>query len=658
MHKFNRVYIFSIIIFLLTTMMTINFAEDVETGVKHKLRIAGDINYPPFEFMSEGDSLTYRGYNVDVLHAIAIETGIEIEFVPLTWNEAKKALLQGEVDAIQGMIKTSSRESLFSFSDAYYMSKQVIFVSKDVNDISGIEDFKGRVIALQRGDVNDELMSSIRYAKIKLYEDQNSAIDALANGDVDIMLGNKSTGIYHIQRTNKSASIKIVGETVMSNEYCVAVKKGNQETLKLINEGIRAIKEKGTLKKINQKWFGETIESQKNWKSLVILSFIISVGLSLLLGLIFYVNKKLHYQVALRTSELTNSHEVIELKDAQKWHILNGISNGIIVFDKLGNVTLFNQKSRDIIENRIVVGMHWSKIELCRNLGLELFENALSLNTELRGSTSFVNSKFESLYIQYALTPVSYKANTLDELIFMVNDNTQEKIFHDVISQNERLSTLGKMSASIAHELRNPLTSIKQYIDIMPLKMDNPSFMKQAMSVLPSELDRLNGIVEGLLDYTKFAESKKENVSLIKVIKEISSLMKVDFLHRRVKLILEVDAIDIYVDSKQLKQVLINLVINALDALPIEGGVITIKGYAENSSSMIEVIDNGSGISANQLTKIFEPYYTTKATGYGMGLGISKQLVEENGGIITIESKITKGTCVKLEFGTKNKQTV
>ncbi len=653
MHRFKQFYISIIVLFLFTATITVSFAVNVETGGKHKLRIAGDINYPPFEFMSDGDTLTYRGYNVDVMHAIAIETGIEIEFVPLTWNEAKKALLEGKVDAIQGMIKTSSREYLYDFSDAYYMSKQVIFVSKDVNDISGIEDFKGRVIALQRGDANDELMSSIRYAKIRLYEDQNSAIDALAKGEVDVMLGNKSTGVYHIQRTHKSDLIKIVGETVMSNEYCVSVKKGNMETLKLINEGIHAIKEKGTLEKINKKWFGETIESQKNWKSLVILSFIVSVGLSLLLGLIFYVNKKLHHQVAIRTAELTNSNEVIELKDAQKWHILNGISNGIIVFDQLGKVTLFNQKSRDIVENCIVLGMHWSEIELCRTLGLELFDNALSLNTELRGNTSFVNSKLESLYIQYALTPVSYKTNTTDELIFMVNDNTQEKIFHDVLSQNEKLSTLGKMSASIAHELRNPLASIKQYIDIMPLKSDNVAFMKQAMSVLPSELDRLNGIVEGLLDYTKFAKSKKENISLMRVIKEISNLLKVEFLHRRVKLILEVDAVDIYIDAKQLKQILINLLINALDALPIEGGVIIIKGYAKNQNSVIEVLDNGSGIPANQLTKIFEPYYTTKPTGYGMGLGISKQLVEENDGIITVESKMNQGTCFKLEFSSK-----
>lgn len=636
-------------LFILICLSTsLVFAMGAES--KQKLRIAGDINYPPFEFMSEGDTNTYRGLNVDVMRAVSIETGIEVELIPLTWDEAKKALLEGRIDAIQGMIRTDSREVLYDFSEAYHMSAQVIFVKTEINDVSGIEDLKGRTVALQKGDVNDELMSSFKGVKLNFYEDQESALSAMLSGKADAVLGNRATGIYHLQRMKQSEAVKIVGETLSVNEYAVAVRNGDKETLAIINSGLKAVREKGTLKKINDKWFGETIEDQARWKPLLILALIISGCLALMLGLIFLINKRLQKEVELRTKELTQSNEVIELKDAQKSHILNSISNSIVVFDNHGKVALFNQVSRDIIDKNIDFGIHWSELEICRTLGLELFENALSTKNSFQGNASFVNESRGMIYIQYVLTPVVYQNDVENELIFMVNDNTQEKIFHDALHQNDKLSTLGKMSASIAHELRNPLNAIKQYIDLMPLRLENPSFMQQAMRVMPSELSRLNDIIDGLLDYSKFTQSKQEQISVKVLVDDLAMLMKVDFLHRRVKFFAEIEQHELFADPKQLKQILINLVVNALDAVADEGGVIQVKSYQLDGFIYLEVSDNGSGISKQNLERIFEPYYTTKATGYGMGLAISKQLVEENGGCIWIESQLGQGTTVKLKF--------
>lgn len=639
---------------LILLMLSVGFsgvAFGIEVESKHKLKIAGDINYPPFEFMSEGDTNTYRGLNVDVMRALSIEMGIEIELIPLTWNEAKSALLEGRIDAIQGMTRTDSREILYDFSDSYHMSAQVIFVKSEVNDITDIEDLRGRVVALQRGDVNDELMSSFKGVKLNFYEDQESALLALLNGQADAVLGNRATGIYHLQRMKEIEKVKIVGETLLVNEYAVAVKNGDQETLKIINEGIRAIKAKGTLKKINEKWFGESIESQTRWKSLLIIASIISGCLFFMLGLIFIVNKKLQQEVMLRTKELQNSAEVIALNDAQKWHILNSISNGLIVFDINGKVSLFNQMSRDIIDKEIESGKHWSEIALCCRLGLELFENAFLSMNEFQGNIALVSQNQGTMHVHYSITPFEYDNGMQKELILMVHDNTQEKIFHDALYQNDKLSTLGKMSASIAHELRNPLNAIKQYIDIMPIKLENPNFMKQAMKILPAELNRLNDIIEGLLDYSKFSDSKRELVSVKELVDDLAMLMKVDFLYRRVKFSVDIEQHQLFVDPKQLKQVLINLLVNALDAIPQEGGIIQIASYQKDQFIIIEVQDNGIGISEAHLEKIFEPYYTTKPTGYGMGLAISKQLVEENGGSMWVESVINQGTAVKLKFG-------
>lgn len=651
MNVLRRVVVVSIILFSIFGAITFAGSRPFENELgktDHKLVIAGDLNYPPFEFVSKDNPSNYRGLNVDVMRAISIEAGVEIELLPMTWADAKKALKDGDVDAIQGMIKTNSREVLYDFSEPYYISEQMIFVRTESKDITSLEDLKGKRIALQKGDINEEVINQFSGIQLLYYPDQESALQALISGEVVATLGNRATGIYHLQRLNLVKHVKIVGETLSVNEYCVAVKKGNTRTLEVINKGLRLVKEKGTLVKINHKWFGENIPDNTQWKTLLILVGILATGLFTILLFIFLVNKRLHEQIEWRTKELQNFTQMLEKKDAQKWHILNSISNGIVVFTKNGEVSMFNQMATQLIGEALEQGNSWCNLRLCQQIGIEVFQTAMDGNISYQGTSSYLSPANNTIYLKYDLTPISYTDNH-NELILLLSDNTQDKIFHDVIHQNDKLSSLGRMSASIAHELRNPLNAIKQYIDMMPKKLDQPKFMDQAMRILPSELVRLNKIIEGLLDYSKFTDSQKEVLYLKKVIDETVALLKVEFLQRRIRLISNASEEVIFADPKQLKQVLINLLINAVEALPEEGGKLEISVAATEADVKIHVMDNGSGIGPDSLKMVFEPYYTTKKTGYGMGLAITKQLVEENGGEIQICS-LGEGTEVIMTF--------
>ncbi len=647
----KRFTILSFILFLLLSCLSFGNSYglfDLEDNKNLKLVIAGDLNYPPFEFVSKENPSNYRGLNVDVMRAISIETGVEIELVPMTWADAIKALDSGKVDAIQGMIKTNSRENLYDFSNPYYISEQMIFVQTGNKDINSLEDLKGKKVALQKGDINEEVISQFDDIILKYYPDQESALSALASSEVVATLGNRATGIYHLQRLGIEKHIKIVGETLSVNEYCVAVQKGNKKTLEIINTGLELIKVKGTLTKINQKWFGEIITDNTKWKTLLILVGFFTMGLLAIVLFIIFVNKRLHRQIENRTRELQTFTHLIEQKDAQKWQILNNISNGIIVFNKNGEVSLFNQMARQLIGEHLSCGQSWWEIKLCQQLGIDIFENAVESHSAYQGTTTYLNSFDNTLHLKYDLTPVSYN-DSENELIFLLNDNTQDKIFHDVLHQNDKLSSMGRMSASIAHELRNPLNAIKQYINIMPRKLDQPKFMEQALRILPEELDRLNKIIDGLLDYSKFTDSQKEVLPLKKLIEDTIVLLKVDFLHRRVGFSTNASNEVIFADPKQMKQILINLLINAIEAFPETGGTLEVILHSAGNFVQMDVIDSGTGISKDVLKMVFEPYFTTKKTGYGMGLSITKQLVEENGGTIQINSS-PEGTIVSLIF--------
>lgn len=636
--------------FLLTWIsITAVFADGITLFQKDQLIIAGDENYPPFEFISETDG-SYRGLNVDVMHAIEDETGVEIILKPMTWESAKQALREGRVDAIQGMVRTDSRELLYDFSEAYHISSQVIFVRKDTHDISGVEDLRTRVVALQRGDVNQELVGNFKDVKLTFFADQQSALKALIEGEVDAVLGNKATGIYHLQRMREINEVKIVGETLSINEYGLAVKNGDTQTLAIVNAGIKAIKDKGTLKKINYKWFGESIEEQAKWRPLLVVAIFISTGLSILLGLIFWLNKRLQIEVSLRTAEVLKMTEFAEQNAKQKWHIINNISSALLVFDGTGHLILHNQMSKDLIDSRLENEKHWCQIEFCRQLGIEVLDTAMRTKSEQSGNMMMLTSAGQTKYIQYAVTPVIYEDKNDVEVILMVKDNTQEKMLLEIVHQNDKLSAIGRMSASIAHELRNPLNAMKMYIDLMPNRLENSSFMMQALKVLPSEIKRLNETIDGLLDYTKFTQSKRELICLEEVIEDVTTLLKVNLVQKRITLSTEVKATTLYADAKQIKQILLNLLLNAIDALKEEGGQILLKVKEKDNKVLFELKDNGSGILPEHLEKVFESNFTTKKNGYGIGLAISKQLVEENKGKIWIESQIGIGTCVFLEF--------
>lgn len=620
----------------------------------HKLVIAGDLNYPPFEFVSKDNLSNYRGLNVDVMRAISIEAGVEIELLPMTWDDARKALKEGKVDAIQGMIKTRSREIIYDFSEPYYISEQVIFVRTENKDITSLEDLKGKRIALQKGDMNEEVINQSSGIELLYFPDQESALRALISGEVSATLGNKATGIYHLQRLNLAEKVKTVGDTLSVNEYCVAVKKGNEKTLKIINKGLQLVKEKGTLVKINHKWFGESIPDNTQWKTLLILVGMLATGLLTIVLFVFLINKRLQEQIEWRTKELQNFTHILEKKDAQKWHILNNISNGIVVFNNDGEVGMFNQMAVQLIGIPLSLNDSWSDLKICQQIGIEVFQTALEGNMDYKGTFSYLSPANNTIYLKYDLTPITYSDHH-NELIFLLSDVTQDKIFHDVIHQNDKMSSLGRMSASIAHELRNPLNAIKQYVDLMPKKLDQPKFMEKAMSILPSELARLNKIIEGLLDYSKFTDSEKEVLVLKQIINETVALLKVEFLNRRVRFTSSSSEVLIFADPKQLKQILINLLINAIEALPEEGGEIDVTVDSTPAEVHLYVKDSGSGISPEALKMVFEPYYTTKKTGYGMGLAITKQLVEENNGTVEIISSAV-GTTVKLSFPKYNAQ--
>jgi len=218
------------------------------------------------------------------------------------------------------------------------------------------------------------------------------------------------------------------------------------------------------------------------------------------------------------------------------------------------------------------------------------------------------------------------------------------------------MASVGKLSAGVAHEIGNPLSIIIGYLEFLSRSSNLNEQERESLKRAEEETRRINQIIKELLDYSRPLSQTYEPVDINQVIDETLNLVKFQkgFDRIQTELKLEDSLPPVMGNRNQIKQVLINLLLNARDAMP-EGGILTIRTTKENQHIQIEVIDSGVGISEQNLKKIFDPFFTTKEPGKGIGLGlsISLKLVETMGGKIEVESKPGQGSTFRLKLKTK-----
>lgn len=224
----------------------------------------------------------------------------------------------------------------------------------------------------------------------------------------------------------------------------------------------------------------------------------------------------------------------------------------------------------------------------------------------------------------------------------------------------DRLATLGELSAGAAHEIRNPLTSIRSSIQFLKRKLNDQADKEMADDLI-SEVDRINDIIEGMLTFAKPQPLKKENTQLKTILFQTVQLISNTARKKGIDLSLNYRSTreDLFADPSQLKQLFLNIIMNAMQAIETVSGKIEINVMLSAAvqrsvqSYLIEIIDNGKGISSENLEKIFDPFYTTKSEGTGLGLSISYAIINQHGGDIEFFSQPGEGTKVKIRIPLK-----
>lgn len=230
----------------------------------------------------------------------------------------------------------------------------------------------------------------------------------------------------------------------------------------------------------------------------------------------------------------------------------------------------------------------------------------------------------------------------------LVREN--ERLRREII-QTERLGAIATLATGMAHEIKNPLASIKTFAEYMPRRLHDAEFLEKFARIVPQEVTRINALVQRMLEFAKPKPPEREPVRLGRLVDETAELLHQQFVAKRVTLARAYSQDDIVmVDPAQMKQVLLNIFLNSLEAMEKPGGCITVATVSENGHLHVVIADTGPGIEPQDLPRVFDPFFTRKPLGTGLGLSVVHSILAEHGGRIRLDSQRGRGTTVYLEL--------
>lgn len=241
------------------------------------------------------------------------------------------------------------------------------------------------------------------------------------------------------------------------------------------------------------------------------------------------------------------------------------------------------------------------------------------------------------------------------ERMVLLRDRTRLKTLEDDLAEAKRLAAIGSLAAGVAHEIRNPLSSLRGFAQLFATKLKGQEPLASYAATMVQEADRLNRVVTDLLFLARPRDLAPSEVDLARMAESLRGLLRFDLEHKAVTPGLDLQASTVYADEDALKQCLLNLLVNALDALPETGGELVVASRrsdpAEGAPGVwISVADNGSGMDDSVREKAFEPFFTDKRQGTGLGLAIVQGIMRGHRGRALIESKPGQGTTLRLFF--------
>jgi two-component system sensor histidine kinase HydH len=323
---------------------------------------------------------------------------------------------------------------------------------------------------------------------------------------------------------------------------------------------------------------------------------------------------------------------------------------GLIAFDESGHIAICNEKAGAILDVvcRDAIGKQADSIlpAPLQQILNELSQHSGLMEKDLQISSGQSDSKTLEV-VAAGLTDNGAAAGR----IMLFRDVTVIRQLEKEVAKNRHLNSLGSLAAGVAHEIRNPLSSIKGFAVYFKERLSGNTEDEQTADIMIAEVERLNRVISQLIEFARPLELKLERIQFPDLINHAVALISTEAQKKQIEVTVDIaqDLPDLEADPDKIKQVLLNILLNSLAAMNKEGKI-SINVMPQKNNIAVIISDTGAGIEQTDLPRIYDPYFTSKPAGSGLGLAVVQKIMEAHEGTIKIQSAIGKGTTAFLNF--------
>jgi len=633
-------------------------AQAISTNIK----VAVNCNMPPFQFFDENRNIT--GLHIDIMNEIADKEDLQIEYIIFNeTSEAISALENGAVDAVLGTMSEMSISPLLrATNDISSASLCMLVDNRIVNRVLHPEiSPQGYNIAFELDMISLSQLSNLNLMNTIIMGNQVQLFNALMEENIDAVIGVKDSMVYMLEREGVNDYYTIVRNYIASVNYSILTQRNDRVLFNSLNRGISQLRASGVYEQLLDKWTA-SIELKTaralSRKMLFYITIFVSVAL-IVIALIGYMNYRLKKTVAEKTREIRSRVHQLENESVLRDRLIESSLSGIMLLKADGSVLLMNSIARTMagiegyedaqkgynIRDMNILGELWEHMALQNKTTMER-PSIVKLNSNTANSRIF----------RYRC----HSINEEDDRVMMVEDITREEEEKQQRFELSKSKSLNRIIAGMAHEIKNPLMSINTFASLIQQQGNDADFQTSFAQYVPKEVERINRLIELLINYARPTRSKKERVLVSELIDDAAYFAHITAKNQQIDFQTYASANTyIYVNRDQIRQSLINLVLNSIQsveekladkACDADKLTLRVSCYQRSGQICLEVYDEGCGMTESELEKCMEPFFTTKANGIGMGLAVTRQFVYENSGKLELESSKNEFTAIRMVF--------
>ena len=634
------------------------------------LVVALDDNYPPYVFVGADGNL--KGILPDQWALWEKKTGTKVVLQAMEWGKAQQFMREGKADVLDTVFRTPERAQLYDFTPPYARIQVPIYAHKTLTGIGDVASLKGFTVGVKAGDAVIGHLASHGIDTLREYPSYEAIIQAAKNQEIKVFSVDQPAAVYFMYK-NGIANEFNESMVLYTGEFHRAVRKNRADLLNLVQSGFGRISPR-EYRAIERKWIGSPFllrEVARQWGLYLLLALVAILTLAAL-------NAILSFRVRAKTAELRESREYFA-------SVFDSINDALFIHDaETGQLLDVNRRMLDMYgyasrEDVLATGIgmmsagpspysledayQWMR-KACTD-GPQIFE----WNARHRDGHAF--------WVEINVRRVQIGPD--HRLIVSVRDISDRKAAEEErrtcerrMLEAQKLESLGLLAGGIAHDFNNLLAAIMGNLDLALMALPKESPVRDDILAVGVSTKRAAELIQQMLAFSGQSRFVIESVDVAAMLHRTMQMIRTSMPpHAAVQLHVPPALPAIEADEGQVRQVIMNLVANAVDSMENRSGAVELSAGVLDSHQLpalplwphaalppgtyvhIDVKDDGAGIPTDQLGKIFEPFYSTKFTGRGLGLPAVLGIVRGHKGAIQVETALGKGSTFRVLFPAK-----